>query len=335
MARRIGKVKAIADLAVWQKRVVERNALVKIIDKLVAEPALGPPVWGAIETGLINSVSSEQADSHLKVYFKEKVGKVGRLPVDWIASWLVANSPLTPKQVDNIDGHDKEALLNLFYLATGTAPLTPVPDCCRHRETCSRVFTARYVQLGRRLEQWAVNVNLFGVVDWYQGGAYRFRFDEEGKLVRVVHISGTEADLPAHIHVTSAYTLKDPWLDMGACFSYGGSTVMIGAFFVPGAGPHKDALCKKAIVLKEMATTVMEEMKKHDEEARAGAGQAFLSQHDEQVAEKRKVALQAARDKLKEAQNNRRNLRMAGFGPQVDDSQQALTMGEAPHPATF
>ena len=70
------------------------------------------------------------------------------------------------------------------------------------------------------------------------------------------------------------------------------------------------------------------------QDAEVGAGQAFLSQHDEQVAERRKGALQAARDKLKEAQNNRRNLRMAGFGPQVDDSQQALTMGEVAHPAS-
>lgn len=133
------------------EQVNERNALVKVIDRIMSQPGLAQKTWSSLENGLIKA--SSQTSNASKETFDKKIAKISQLPVDFIASFLVEASGglLSKATVDKIDGHDLQALLRLLCMATKTSPGTPLPAAMQNRKVCSRVLFARHKQVGGRL----------------------------------------------------------------------------------------------------------------------------------------------------------------------------------------
>lgn len=89
LAGRVGKVKASADAAGFQLKVIARNCMVRIIDKMSESPGASVSIWAAIENKTIPGLAEADKESHAKAWFGVRGNRISRLLVDWIALWLL------------------------------------------------------------------------------------------------------------------------------------------------------------------------------------------------------------------------------------------------------
>lgn len=105
LAKRIAKVKNHPDMAIFNERVAERNAFVRIVDTLFDKMHLAPAIWNSMENGVVRPNAKVDAEAHAKVFFEAKLQRVGQLPVAWMASFIVraARDPhnITPSSWTN------------------------------------------------------------------------------------------------------------------------------------------------------------------------------------------------------------------------------------------
>lgn len=110
-----GMLKTSEELGV-QQHVIERNVLVKVIDRLTDERQLAPKVWEAIENGLLITASDEETQTNSEAFFTARILRIEKSDKEWIAHFLIAAS------------------LHRACAATSTAPM---------RTASSKPFVAR------------------------------------------------------------------------------------------------------------------------------------------------------------------------------------------------
>lgn len=166
LARRVPLVRPNSDIGVFQRCVIERNALVKVIDRLSEQRELAPKVWEAIENGLMATASEEEKKMAGEASFSARVLRIEKLDKEWIAQFLVSScAKLTQSMCDEIDGADENGLLKVFCCALSLSLQTLLPSECRHKGTCWRLMKMRYSEKGSRLDSFAGAVKS-GVIDW-------------------------------------------------------------------------------------------------------------------------------------------------------------------------
>lgn len=313
LAKRIAKVKNHPDMAIFNERVAERNAFVRIVDTLFDKMHLAPAIWNSMENGVVRPNAKVDAEAHAKVFFEAKLQRVGQLPVAWRASFIVraARDPpnITPQLMDKLDGKNPDSLLNLFCLGCCVAPSTPMPPQCAHKETCMKVFLQRYDNKGKRYTNLAKHISADGAISWADAGAFTLTFGKTGLLESIRHIEGSVVLAPDYLQITRAFQLVDPWLDGGAKLTRGVASYNLVELFDSDTPARQGLLDKKGTVLLQIAKTVAQELHDrekqiHDDQAAADA--SCLHSHDAQVSEKRKQSLGKARTLLMVEQKRRR-----------------------------
>lgn len=296
------------------KRVNERNALVKLLDKLDEDIALAPIIWQSVENGLI-TIPDAAEEGKKRMNFEAKVKKVGQLPVDYMATFLYEHggSGLTKQMLDKIDGHDDTNILHIFCMATRTAPNTSLTAPMTHKQTATRVFKDRVAAVGKRLQGFSTFVRADGSVDWQRGGVFRLKF-HENHLKSIKHVDGHIVDpLPEHVVVARAFILQEPWLDMTAKLSLGSSVHTLWQLFPDNFDPRKEKVGKGSSVSDELTKKVVADMEGEAAVAARGAMEDdahWLKSHDEQMAKSRAGALELARQRLADGARQRRSLRI-------------------------
>lgn len=309
LAKRSGKVKPSPDLAAFNRAVVNRNSLIRVVDYLHENPAAASDVWQAIENGTIGSATAGgKTDS---MFFKEAPKRVVHLEMEWIAAWIIkaTDQKTTKELLDSADGADPESLQRLFAFANAAPLSAPLPPSCQHKSLCARVFMRRYEAVGKRLARLHTMINpQTGRIDWLTAGAYSLTWNDEGLLVSVKHCSGLVKTVPQFWRVDRTFLFQDPWLDIGSCLHYQSAKFTLCDLFDQGTGPHAHALDKKASDLKTYAEEVQAQMEaeaaeqsKHDV-----ADDTILTKHEEAMVAKRKEALEKARRKLEAGQKARK-----------------------------
>lgn len=314
LSRRIGKVKPCGDLALYMKKVGERNALVRIVDRLERERQLAPAVWQAIESGLIRPPGMEVDEN--KTFFAKKVPRVSSLPTEWVANWLHlvgASGGLSKELLDKIDAQDEMNLLHIFAAATKTSLSTPLPRELQHKPTCARVFTKRAADVGNRLTTLKGCLRADFSVNWQKWGPFQLIWDEEGNRIKGIrHMQGAEVNpLPAHVVLTRDFELSLPWSDFEATLTLGSSVHKLSGLFRAGHGPNLEAPTRTGHLLQQVTKDIVDEM-----EAEAAKQSAtvvddeenFLESHEQKVTAARKATLDAARMKLQAGAIRRRTV---------------------------
>ena len=89
-------------------KVIERNCLVNIIDRLEEDRSTASHVWNALDLNLITNVTDDDVAAHQAAFFPDKVKTVKALPDSWIASWIVSASrgKFTSVMCDKVHGAD-------------------------------------------------------------------------------------------------------------------------------------------------------------------------------------------------------------------------------------
>lgn len=315
LARRVSKVRPSSDLQTYSRAVIERNSLIKIIDFLHDNPACAPEVWQAIDNGTVCAKSTDAAADSMM--FADAPKKVSGLDVTWVANWIVTvagGSEALKRKLDAADGADGENIHRLFCLATGTSFSTALPTACQHKSLCHRLFKDRYKMMGNRLQHVAKHITDAGVINWMAFAAYILKFSEEGRLISVKHCEGDVAEIPAYWMVDRNFLFHDPWLDFGSYLHFKSAKYTLSDLFADQTGPHHDILDKKSAQLVDMSKRIQLDLdaelaKKSKEEG--ADDDDFLVAHQEQLVNKRKEALAAARTKLQAAQSSRKGLKLS------------------------
>lgn len=253
LAKRVGKVKPCSDLAAYNRAVIERNSLIKVLDFLHLHPSMAADVWQALEHGTISSASASSSGEN-KLLFKEPPKKISLLEADWVAGFILKVSDAGKDLLDTVDGNDPESLTRLFCLATATQPSTPLPAACVHKRLCGLLFMERYERMGKRLAKLSTFIQKdTGVINWMRLAAYTLEWGLDGKLVSVTHIEGVTKTVPAFWVVDKEFLFQDPWLDLGSYLHQKGARFNLSDLFGEGEGPHREVLDKKATLLAENA----------------------------------------------------------------------------------
>ena len=322
LAKRVPRVRQGGDTGQYKKKVIERNCLVKIIDRLEDDRSMAPHVWNALDLNLITNVTDDEVANHQAAFFPEKVKSVKSLPDPWIASWLVAitNGRITSTMCDKLHGADTSALVSLLCFACMLCPTLTLPKEMLNKLFCSRVLIKRYAAVGNRLQNFEKCINEAGVINWVLACAFDFTWSGnsgDSRLASIRYKYGIPAQpavvIPAHYNISStAYTLVEPWLDWMGMFSDGAaSSLKLCDFFnkkeskAPWRFPY-DKACK---FLQEDIKAVKEALAAEAAQASAGVHVAVeLTTAAEGATNKRKATLQKAREALAKEQESNRGL---------------------------
>lgn len=168
LARRVGRAKASSDIAAFQKKVIGRNCMVRVIDKMVECPDSSVSIWAAIESKTIAGLAAADKEAQSKVWFDARDNRLSCLPADWSAVWILSETGASLKQttLDQMDGANPEILSFLASWATACPLNQTLPPECRHKQTCSRCLTQRHTAVGDRSKNLAAAVTDAGGVDW-------------------------------------------------------------------------------------------------------------------------------------------------------------------------
>lgn len=312
LAKRVPKVKPTSDLRAYNNKIIQRNSLIRIIDRLHNAPEEAVHVWQAIENGTIGDQGDGVATD--SPFFKSCPKRVADLEVEFIAGFIIkaTGGAVTKDALDILDGADDSNLMHLFSLATATTKRTPLPPACHHKGFCMRLAMSRYSQVGKRLAKLKSHITAAGTIDWMKFACYTLSWAGEGEelLQKVKHISTVEATVPAHWRVTKAFLLKDPWYDVGCTMHIKGCEYQLVELFEDGVGPREFQLDKKGTALKELALVVEHEMDEAEKQVKHAehSEEVVLKKHDEKMMAKRQTALQTARKKLEAEQSARKGL---------------------------
>ena len=178
---------------------------------------------------------------------------VGSMDTNWQAQWLVrvsekaANAlesfhmaPLTRTQLDEWSLADPKIVPSLFQLFCAVCAYTALPAQCQYsRVVAAMAFELRCMQVDL-ISNWLIEAQ---TINWClqpgrtDGGAYKFDWDDEGKLTKVWFLNGTSADPP--VFVDRTFELKDRFSIHGATFVKGIAKYQLKDFWKAHEGPNE------------------------------------------------------------------------------------------------
>lgn len=327
LAKKVPKVKPMADQAKFQELQIQRSQLVKIIDTLQKRPDAIMMTWAWLEDHLDTSKEkSKQKESN----WPESYTYIAKLPKYWMADFLVQASggTLTSALLETMDSQDSEIVGNLFRMSCQVQKSDPMPRAALDKRVCLRMCMRRYENVGRRLSGWRDKfVRANGEVDWLRGGCYEPTF-VGGRVVSVKHIGGETVAVPDYLNITDVFKIKSAWDDADACFSHGMASYRVADMFPSGTGPHKYRMGKRAVELKQMAEELKATIHAAEKDANMGIAVVTAGVTDfgkERVENKRKAALEAARAACKRMKTQKAENNGASLAPLVPAEVPVLT----------
>lgn len=140
---------------------------------------------------------------------------LGKLPKYWLAGLLnsLPGSGFDQGLLNSLDSSDPDSIRMIFSYFTNTRPAQPLPDFMRDKDVCDRILRRRIHDVGDRHVKWATRClkRQSGkvMVDWAQGGAYKFVFPEDGELATEILYApiGETVAIPKQVRLEGLPTL--------------------------------------------------------------------------------------------------------------------------------
>ena len=268
-ARKLPKFKRTGNPLVDSQLLIEHQALMKVITLLqTAKLAAGTHdatrsltmfVLGALEAHIDASATPFDESA-----FDASVNIMGKVPMDWWASWLTTSFPIISSTLlQKVISVDDEALQKILMFLLQCARTVQLPWECLNRVVMSRTMRARATQLGDRIDlKWTQrSIGEDGVINWLAGGCYDFEWGPNHNATHIKHVSGIKTELAAHIVITKQFTLHENHNDLAAYvqFNDGKQTARhrCSELFANDVGPNKYAWRKSKVEeLKKIAISI-------------------------------------------------------------------------------
>lgn len=255
---------------------IDRDYCIKVVDAMVANPALGAQLYGFIKKK--DGEAPNQDERWNPTYMT-----LDRLGKSWCGAWLLemqaANTPknsgkISEYMLNTLEKFSNQAIKMVFYFATATTESTYLPREALCKRVCARMLTARAALCGNRLPRIVQSVLPSGDIDWLRAGCYHITWGDEGFATEIQHCSGTTVAVPAHIRISSAFSLTDNHLDFSAKLSLAPAEYKLCDFFGKTGGPWPLALGKKAPELTRLAEQGAEALEAETKSLHVGIHQA-------------------------------------------------------------
>lgn len=297
LAKRIPQAKRTKDLDEYKQRDMERKCLIKCVDWLVKNESIATVMWNHIMTGQL-AVNNGRPEAD---WFKDAPKTMARVDLKWRAQFLqdLSEGALTTEVIRRLDARDENALHDIWCMVTKTTGTEMLSPAFQEKALLAVAVRLRVQQVGGpSLRQWIrdhLNVET-GVVDWLRGGAYSYEF-QENRLKRVVHRSGSAADVPEFINIRRDFTLESPAVDTLTKFSKKPFDLIIRTLFAKDQGPNAHTFDRKGRAMKAWVEDATAALRRQQALARAGTTSnpdLVLTDH---AKERRVAALVRARAK--------------------------------------
>lgn len=230
-------------------------------------------VQSLMHTGSIqaSNLTSGRNDAIALQPFHATYQFLARIPKYWVMWFLMRLAPdiFTPTVVAAIDKVDKDNIRRIFDLATATTQTMRWPSEAKSWDVLYRLMKQRADRVGNRMTKvWADNIASSGAINWATAGAFTLVVENiEGKeTVRVAHISGLRADLPARAGITTQdldmLEIADPIHDRSAFLDLGGLDLKLHTRFPKGQGPNIEMIASNdaSAILKTQAAMIANEV---------------------------------------------------------------------------
>lgn len=295
-ARKVPALRKCADATINQRRTLQRNAQVKIVDAIMKYPEMSLEVWGTVEAQLKLRAQAEQQDTEK---WNEQYKKLAKLPTYWMASWLITRSAgsVTPEQFELVvKSKGEQFVRELFFYVSQTSATDNLPAECRDKLVCAKVFHARADQVGDRFKC-VIDSGLFegANVSWPDFGPYQVVWDGD-RAKAINHSSGDSIEINGEGEFTNKYTMHVAWSDTDAYVKGKMAKFYMRDYFGPNEGPHKTKL--PATGLQDLAVKVSSTVQKAKEELVADAVIEDHAVLPDKTLVKRQAALARARQML-------------------------------------
>lgn len=302
-ARKLPKPKLVADTVENNELLAQDTAARNCITFIENNPTLAPALWLHIDANFIKA-KRKHHDLDPNAPWNAEYRQIWRLPVYWRGMFLQRSMPsLTMAILEQLESAHGDTVNSLFLAETGLHPNDPLPRPCLDKDVCMRTMLERVKRRGSFLgtvPAHALNGNKY---DFINHGLYKLEF-EHGKLTNVTHWTSVVGVIPSYLVVSSAdFVLVDNFLEFGAHLRHkvDKKRQYLHTFFAEGEGPHKSSIGSKGAELTKLAKEVADQCAQalHDLRGGVDCTDEMLRLGEEQKDNTRKMALEAARKKLK------------------------------------
>ena len=301
LTKKIPMVKPCQNVELFNQLTMRRQALIWCVDTLWHRPdvRLECKMW--LECRLSAAAANEKGVNGSVALWPSTYVHLNKLPKYWMVGWMLkhADSEWTAADFEMIEAHDAEGPRQIFYFVNHCNDQDWLPRAALDKEVTTLMFDKRYSSCGNRLRPLKARLmNGNGQLNWSRGGAYQLEWNAENtRATQVRHVSGDRADVPEHVHITPAYTLRDGWSDNDASVKLGVATYVLADFFAATKrGPFLTRLDKKSTQLKVIAEAIVKERA----ESVVAPMQVDPTFGSAAKDEKRKAALEVARARARE-----------------------------------
>lgn len=187
-----------------------REMKMDIVDAIVASDAHVVALHGVLSKRLREMHNPKGTE-----YFDD-ISTVGKLPEEWLGSWLCEVSDLRAADIINIQKFDSEAALQLFMYATQLPSKLKLPEECRAKRVMVALANHRHDLYGKRLRAFKASTGIRPTGQLhFLNKAYKMVWTE-GRLTELEHISKAKVAIPAHVHIMRDFTYECGYLDSEA-----------------------------------------------------------------------------------------------------------------------
>lgn len=264
-ASKVPAVRKGGDASIYQRKVLQRNAQIKVVDALMKYPNLSLELWGTVGNMLKNA-KEQAADSAEE--WSTQYRKFQKLPTYWMTSWLMTHSKgrLTQDDLELVREKRGEAFLReVFLFTTQTDPGDNLPVAARNKHVCGVMFNMRAGAVGKRLDHLLDRIAFVASQDltWMDFGPYEVVW-QKNVAVKIKHLSGGDAVIDNDGRFDDSFTWHDCYSDMGAMVK--GTRVSkfwLNAYFDKPNGPHATRATDS--ILRDLAAKAQEHIQKRVE----------------------------------------------------------------------
>lgn len=297
LAKRIPKVRRVGDANEQRRKELQRSCLVRLVDWSVKHEELVPKVWSALEAGQILLDDGPPAGC-----FAEPPKTVRHIEKSWKASFIVdlAGGAISNALMSKIDAVDEHAIQEIFAMLTKTVGSESLPRDFVDQRMLASAMRARHQQVlaDFDMKAWVKeHISASGAISWERAGPYTYVFSKEGQLVSVKHVTGATAEVPKHMVIDTAFTLKNCAYDMMAQFFLGPVLHMVYKLFPKGEGPNKFGFDRNGAVMRSLLGAAQACVRDADRASNIASDEGLQSK--DHAKERRAAALEKAREKIR------------------------------------
>ena len=151
------------------KAEADRLQCIVVVDRMVADPSLGPTLNSMLVS--MDKQDHESEEKRADRPWPTTYCYLHKLSKEWITEWIVnftqkESAPVTLALLNAIDAHDPGAIFRLFFYVTMLKPSDKLPRSRLNKLVCSLAFYVRQRDVGRRVAFLAAAIAANGVVDW-------------------------------------------------------------------------------------------------------------------------------------------------------------------------